>query len=90
MAENTLLLKDQKQAITGALNGEDVLILLPTALRKPCIYIKYKVLPFIVSLDTSPFKNKAPGWEFTGLPIMNFIQDWEPEIVDQFGLQTNS
>ena len=25
---------------------------------------------------------------FNGVPIMNFIQDWESEIVNQFGLQT--
>ena len=32
--ENILLLKYQKQAITTTLNREDVLMLLPTALRK--------------------------------------------------------
>ena len=32
--ENYMFLKYQKQAITAALNGEDALMLLPTALRK--------------------------------------------------------
>ena len=61
ITENILLLKYQKQAITSALNGKDAFMLLPTALRKSCIY---QVLAFIVSQVTTPIWNKAPGREF--------------------------
>ena len=59
--ENILLLKYQKQAITSALNVEDALMLLPTALMKSWIY---QVLPFNVSRDTSPIGNKVSDREF--------------------------
>ena len=45
-AENIILLKHQKKAITPALNCEIVVILLPSSLRKSWIC---QVLPFIIS-----------------------------------------
>ena len=88
ITENTLLLKHQKQAITVALNGEDALMLLRTALRKSWIY---QALPFFVSQDTSLIWNKIPGREFywSDDHELSFIQGWESKIVNQPGLQTD-
>ena len=55
------LFKYKKQATIAALNGENVFMLLPTALKKSFIY---QVLLFIVSRETSPIGNKVPDWEF--------------------------
>ena len=56
-----LSLKYQKHATTGALNGEDALMLLPTASGISWIY---QVLPFVVTRDTSPIGNKISDREF--------------------------
>ena len=69
ITENILLLKYQKQAITAALNVQynqwnirnNILMLLPTALRKLWIY---QMLTFIVSRDISPIWNKVLDREF--------------------------
>ena len=61
ITENMLSLKSQKHATTGALNGEDVLMLLPTASGISWIY---QVLPFVVTRDTSPIGNKISDREF--------------------------
>ena len=61
ITENIIYLKYQKQAIAAALNREDVLMLLPTALRKLWIY---QVLSLILSWNTSPIRNKIPDQEF--------------------------
>ena len=55
ITENILLLKYQKKAITAALYGGDALMLLPIALKS---WI-HKLLPFIVSRDTPPIRNKV-------------------------------
>ena len=50
----------------------------------------YQVWPIIVSRDTSPIWNKKfLIGNFTGVLIMNFVPDWESEIVNQFHLQTS-
>ena len=49
----------------------------------------YQVLSFIVSRNTLPIRSKFPDRKFTGVPIMNFIPDWESEITNQSGLQTS-
>lgn len=54
-------------------------MLLPNFLRKSWIY---QVLPFIVIRDTLPIGNIFLVENFTGVPIMNFIIDWEPETVN--------
>ena len=61
VTENVLLFKYQTQATIPALIGEDVLLLLPTALKKSWIY---EALPFIVNWDTLPIGNKVSDWEF--------------------------
>ena len=69
ITENILLLKYQKQAITAALNVQynqwniknNILMLLPTALRKLWIY---QMLTFIVSRNISPIWNKVLDREF--------------------------
>ena len=53
--------KYKKQATIAELNLEDVLILLPTALKKSWIY---QVLCFTVSRDILPIGNKVPDWKF--------------------------
>ena len=55
------LFKYKKQATIAELNLEDVLILLPTALKKSWIY---QVLSFIVNRDTLLIGNKVPDWKF--------------------------
>ena len=85
--ENILLSKYQEQAITAALNGEDALMLMLTALRKSWIY---QMLPFIVNRDTLPIENNVPDGDVTGVLKMNFISDEESEIVNQSSLLTNS
>ena len=55
--------------MTAALNGQhnqwsiknNILILLPTTLRKSCIY---QILPFIINRDISSIGNKVPDREF--------------------------
>ena len=69
ITENILLLIYQKQAITAVLNVQynqwniknNILMLLPTALRKLWIY---QMLTFIVSRDISPIWNKVLDREF--------------------------
>ena len=85
--ENILFSKYQEQAITAALNGEDALMLMLTALRKSWIY---QMLPFIVNRDTLPIENNVPDGDVTGVLKMNFISDEESEIVNQSSLLTNS
>ena len=75
-------MKQQKQAIIATLNGEDVLMLLRSALRKSWIY---QVLPFIVSQGSSLVGSKMLGREF----YWSFVQGWESKIVNQPGLQTD-
>ena len=58
ITENVLLLKYQKQAIKTALNWEDTLMLLPSALRKSWIH---RVL---VSRNSLPIGIKFPDLEF--------------------------
>ena len=48
------------------------------------------MLPFIVSPDISPIGNKVPDREFYWRAIMNFIQDWESEIVNKCSLEASS
>ena len=61
VTENILLFKYRKKATIAALNGEDVLMLLRTALKKLWIY---QVLHFVVSRDTSLIGNKVPDQKF--------------------------
>ena len=61
-------------------------MLLPATLRSSWIY---QVLHFIVSWDISTIRGKVPDRKFPEQPIMNVIPDWESEIVNQCGLQTN-
>ena len=66
---------------------EDTFLLLTIALKKSWIY---QVRPLISStplISSSPTKNKVPNREFTGVPIMNFMPDWEFENLNQCGLQ---
>ena len=77
ITKNILLLKYQKQAIKAALNRDDVLMLLPTALRKSQMY---RLLPFIVSRDTSPTGKNTLDRKFYWSAIVSFIPDWESEI----------
>ena len=87
IAENILILKYLKHATTAVLNEKDTLMLLPISLRKPWMY---QVWPIIVSRDTSAIWNKKfLIGNFTGVLIMNFVPDWESEIVNQFHLQTS-
>ena len=74
--ENILLFKYQKQATIAALNGEDVLMLLPTVLKKSWIY---QVLPFIVTWDTSPIVNKVDHEFHTRLGIWNCRSVWSTD-----------
>ena len=60
ITENILFSNYQEQAITAALNGEDALMLMLTALRKSWIY---QMLPFIVNRDTLLIENKVPDGE---------------------------
>ena len=83
--ENILSWKYQKQATTAALNGEDALMLLPTALRKSW---KYQVLPFL-SVGLFHLSRILIG-NFAGVLILNFVPDWESEILNQSSLPTNS
>ena len=48
-----------------------------------------KCCSFIINWDTSPNKKKFLIGNFTGVPIVNFIPDWESETVNQSDLQTN-
>ena len=84
ITENTVLLKDQKQAITAAWNGEDAPMLLPNVLRKLWIYL---VISLIVNRDTSPIGIKVSYREFYWSAIRNFIPSWESEIVNESVLQ---
>ena len=61
-------------------------MLLPTALTKLWIY---QVLPFIVSRETL-HRSRIKGlvWNYTGVPIMNFIPDLQSKIVKS-SLQIN-
>ena len=82
------LLKYQKQGITAALNREDAFTLLPSALRKLWIY---QVLPLAVSREIlHQSRIWCLIWNFTGVPIMNFIPDWESVTVNQSCLQIHS
>ena len=60
IAENIMLLKYEKQAITALLNGKNNLMLLTTALEKSWIY---QVLLFVVSRNTLATRNKFPDRE---------------------------
>ena len=60
IAENIMLLKYEKQAITALLNGKNNLMLLTTALEKSWIY---QVLLFVVSRNTFATRNKFPDRE---------------------------
>ena len=60
IAENIMLLKYEKQAITALLNEKNNLMLLTTALEKSWIY---QVLLFVVSRNTLATRNKFPDWE---------------------------
>ena len=72
--------------MTVALNGVDTLMLLPTVLRKSCIYQVF----FLFSVGTlHQSRIKFLIRNFTRMLIMNFIMDWEFETVYQLGLQTN-
>lgn len=72
--------------MTVALNGVDTLMLLPTVLRKSCIYQVF----FLFSVGTLHQSGiKFLIRNFTRMLIMNFIMDWEFETVYQLGLQTN-
>ena len=90
-----LLLKYQKQAVTAVLNSQynqsntknNTHMVLPNALRKSWMY---QMLLFIVSRDISQSEIKFVIGNFTGVSIMNFISDWESEIVHQSVRQTNS
>ena len=88
ITENIMLLKCQKQAITVALNGKDALMLLSAALEKSWIY---QLLPFIVSRNTLPIRNKFPDREFylsVDHEFYSRLGIWS--CVHQSGLQTNS
>ena len=87
ITENVILLKYQEQAITAAVNGKDALMLLSAGLEKSWIH---QVLPFIVSRNTLPIRSKFPDREFYWSADHDFFSDWESEIVNQSGLQTNS
>ena len=58
--------------ITTVLNGEDVLMLLTTALE---ILWIFQLLPFIVSRDTSSIRNKVDDQEFNCITDDDFIPD---------------
>lgn len=58
--------------ITTVLNGEDVLMLLTTALE---ILRIFQLLPFIVSRDTSSIRNKVDDQEFNCITDDDFIPD---------------
>ena len=62
-------------------------MLLPTALRKSWIY---QLLSLLSVATLRPSEIKFLIGIFTGVPIINFILDWESEIANQSGLQTNS
>ena len=43
----------------------------------------YQVLPFIVSQNTLPIRNKLPNREFYWSADHKYFPDWESEIVNQ-------
>ena len=70
-----IIFKYQNQVNKAASNAENVLALLPTASGK---WETYQIWLFsrIVIRDT-------------GVSILNFIPDWESEVLNQVSLQTN-
>lgn len=73
--------------ITTVLNGEDVLMLLTTALE---ILWIFQLLPFIVSRGTSSIRNKVDNREFNSITDDEFIPDWGSETANLPSLQANS
>ena len=88
ITENILLLKYKMQEITAALSGKMPLccyLLIPSENRR---YAKRCLLLSFETLRWSGIKFLIGN--FTGVPIMDFILNWESEIVNQSGLQANS
>ena len=87
IAENILLLKFQKHEIRAILNEEDAVKLVITT-SKNCVYTKCSPLLPVATFHWSEIKFLIGI--FTGALIMNFIPDWESEIVSKSNLWTYS